>query len=298
MSSSTSNAKSVQFSKLDDFKMLVKLKLNITVVFSSALAYVIVSGTSFDLVAFLMLIIGGFLLTGGSNAMNQILEKDFDRLMSRTKDRPLAAGRMTTSEASLIAGVMAVCGITILGLFNPIAASLGALAFVSYSFIYTPLKRYSPLAVWVGAIPGALPVMIGAVAFEGTISTLAIILFAIQFIWQLPHFWAIGWLGYEDYMKAGYKLLPVAEQKRDSSIGMHAFGWALLLVPFSFVPFQLGQIGIYSCIGLIVLALIYAKKGFDLYRNANTESAKALMFFSFAYLPLALILFIVGTMGY
>lgn len=288
-------AADVSYSKLDDLRMLVKLKLNITVVLSSVLAYFVVAQGDINFVSLAILALGGFLVTGAANAFNQILEKDYDILMTRTADRPIAAGRMTISEGVLIAGTMALIGITLLSMFNPVAAILGTFAMVSYAFVYTPMKRYTPLSVWVGGIPGALPVLIGTVAFEGYISMTAIVLFVIQFLWQLPHFWAIGWLSYDDYQKAGYKLLPVKNQIRDNRIGLYSVIWASFLIPVVIYSFYTGLLGYVTFIGLMMLTLGYIYKGWKLYREGNMEQAKGLMFYSFAYLPLALILFIVGT---
>ena len=246
----TYSTKAVQLdasvSKWQDFKTLVKFRLNITVVLSSVLAYIIVAQGSLNIVNLLLLTVGGFLVTGAANALNQVLEKEYDSLMKRTQNRPLPMGRMTISEAVLYAGMMALFGITLLAFFNPLTAFLGTFALVSYAFVYTPFKRFSPIAVWIGAIPGALPVLIGTTAFQGEITGLALILFAVQFFWQLPHFWAIGWMSYDDYKLAGYKLLPVKDQVRDSRIGLSSFIWTLPLIVICSIPFITGQIGTVS----------------------------------------------------
>lgn len=284
-------------SRWEDFKVLVKFRLNITVVLSSVLAYLIVAQGNLSWIQLVLLAMGGFLVTGAANALNQVLEKEYDSLMKRTENRPLPTGRMTISEAVLYAGMMALFGITILALFNPLAAFLGTAALVSYAFVYTPFKRFSPLAVWIGAVPGALPVLIGTTAFQGEITTLALVLFAIQFFWQLPHFWAIGWMSYDDYKLAGYKLLPVKDQVRDSRIGLSSFIWSLPLVGICIIPFVTGNIGIFSLIAISLLNLWYASKGWKLYKTGDTASAKKLMYSSFAYLPIVLILFIIGSNG-
>ena len=284
-------------SKIEDFKLLIKFKLNITVVMSSLLGYAVVAQGNFDLVAACVLGLGGFLVTGSANALNQVLEKDFDALMTRTSNRPIPAGRMQISEAVLLAGVMALIGISLLALFNPLSALLGTTALVTYAFVYTPFKRYSPIAVWIGAIPGALPVLIGTTAFEGHITTLALVLFCIQFFWQLPHFWSIGWMAYDDYKKAGYQLLPVKDQILDNRIGLSSFIWALPLIPIALIPFFMGSFGIISAIAILALNVVYALKGWNLYKIGDHATAKKLMFFSFAYLPLVLILFIIGQNG-
>lgn len=283
--------------KIEDYKQLVKFRLNITVVLSSVLAFVIVAQSSISLVAIAILALGGFLVTGSANALNQVLEKDYDALMTRTKNRPIPAGRMQVSEAVLVAGIMALVGITLLAMFNPLSALLGTTALVTYAFVYTPFKRYSPVAVWIGALPGALPVLIGTTAFQGEITLLALALFLIQFFWQLPHFWSIGWMSYDDYKVAGYQLLPVKDQIRDNRIGLYAFVWALPLIPITLVPLFLGNLGIVTCLLIMGLNVLYALKGWKLYKIGDNASAKKLMYFSFAYLPIVLILFIIGQNG-
>lgn len=293
----TLDSKSRFLSKIEDYKLLIKFKLNITVVLSSILAYLVVAQSDFRLMSLAVLALGGFLVTGSANALNQVLEKDYDGLMSRTENRPIPTGRMNISEAVLAAGVMALIGITLLALFNPLSALLGTTALVSYAFVYTPIKRYSPVAVWIGAIPGALPVLIGTTAFQGEITLIALVLFFVQFFWQLPHFWAIGWMSYDDYQKAGYQLLPVKDQVRDNRIGLSAFLWSILLIPLCLVPFFMGTSGIITTVLILGINIIYSLKGWNLYKLGDTASAKKLMYFSFAYLPLVLILFIISQNG-
>ena len=238
-----------------------------------------------------LLAVGGFLVTGAANALNQVLEKDFDRLMKRTADRPVAAGRMSISEAVMAAGLMSLLGITILALFNVWAAFFGMLAVITYAFIYTPTKRFSPLAVVVGAIPGAMPMLIGSVAFSGELTILAFALFAVQFFWQFPHFWAIGWLGFEEYKKAGYQLLPSKDGAADPTMGLQALWYSLMLCAVGFIPFYLGVTGLISAIIVAILALTLAGLGWQLYHKRDRRSALTLMFSSLIYLPVTLILF-------
>lgn len=184
------------FSNVIDFAQLVKFRLTLTVVFSSLMAYWIAlpldRSYGYRLFSFLL---GGFLITAAANVLNQVLEKNHDALMSRTLNRPLPSGRMNDSDAILIAGIMSVLGLILLATLNLWSSLLGAVSLLIYAFIYTPLKRISSFAVFVGAIPGALPVLIGTIAAQGYLSTLGLCLFAIQFFWQFPHFWAISWLG-------------------------------------------------------------------------------------------------------
>lgn len=270
--------------------MLVKFRLNMTVVFSSVMAFLIVSEGHVNWLAVVVLALGGFLVTGAANTLNQVLEKDYDAMMKRTADRPIAAGRMSISEGVLAAGFMSMFGITLLALFNPWTAFLGMLALVSYAFLYTPMKRVSPIAVVIGAIPGALPVLIGSVAAAGSLTFLGIILFGIQFFWQFPHFWSIGWLGYEDYSKAGYQMVPAKGGAPDPNTGLQSFIYALFLVPVGIMPFYLGVSGLLSATVIVVLSIFYAYFGWNLYKATSREAARKLMFFSFAYIPVTLIL--------
>lgn len=274
--------------KLEDYKQLVKFRLNLFVVFSAVASFVIVSQWTVSWSAVLLLGVGGFLITGAANALNEVLEKDYDRLMKRTSNRPLPTGRMSVSEAVLMAGFMFVVGLFVLALFNPLCAVLGSFAVISYAFIYTPIKRFSTIAVAVGAIPGALPVLIGAVAFEGTITPLALVLFGIQFIWQFPHFWSIGWLGFDDYKLAGYKLVPEENGKPDRGIGKQSMYYTLLLLPLLIFGYYMGVLTLVSLILVCIAILFYAASGYNLYLKADSKSARSLMFSSFLFLPVVL----------
>lgn len=277
--------------KIQDYKMLIKLRLSLTVVFSSVMAFLIASNGNWTWLAVGFLAVGGFLVTGAANALNQTLEKDYDKLMTRTANRPLAAGRMTSSEAVLAAGFMSMIGISLLALFNPWAAFLGTLSLVFYAFVYTPMKRISPLAVLIGAIPGALPTMIGCVAIEGHLSLLAVCLFGLQFFWQFPHFWAIGWLGNEDYSKAGYKLVPMRDGKMDDKeMGWQSLLCAFVLLPVGSLPYFTGVSGLVSAILVAMLGIGYVVMSWRFYQKPERKTALGLMFYSFAYIPFSLIL--------
>jgi protoheme IX farnesyltransferase len=205
---------------IKDFGLLVKFKLTLLVLFSAVMSYAIVSGGSVKLTEMFLLAVGGFLITGAANALNQVLERDFDRLMTRTANRPVATGRISVPTAVMLAGLMAMLGISMLTVISVLAGFLGTLSFISYAFVYTPLKRSTPLAVAVGAIPGALPLIIGCVAHEQFISPMAWMLFGLQFFWQFPHFWAVAWVADEDYKRAGFYLLPSKNGEKDSMTGM------------------------------------------------------------------------------
>jgi len=177
-----------------------------------------------------------------------------------------------------------------------LTAVLGMLSLICYAFIYTPLKRITPLAVLVGAIPGALPTMIGCVAAQGEVTALALVLFGIQFFWQFPHFWAIAWVGYEDYTKAGYYLLPSRSGERNSETGKHAFTYALVLIPIGILPWYLGVSGMVSMILLVLLSVAYTFFAWQLYKKCTKEAALKLMFSSFFYLPLALLFLLIDKL--
>ena len=291
----TSVASPAAISKLADFKLLIKFRLTMLVVLSALLAYVIVADEGFTLTAFLVLGLGGFCITAAANALNQAIEKDPDQLMKRTANRPVATGRMSVNEAMIIAGLLFVLGIFLLASFNPICSVLGAIAVVSYAFVYTPLKRISPLSVFVGAIPGALPTMIAVVAVEGAITPMAIVLFGIQFFWQFPHFWSIGYLGFDDYKRAGFKLVPEQNGKVHPGLGWQSMVFTLLLIPFSMAPYFFGEVNLIACLIVLILTLMYAWGGWNMQRNTGMKSARQLMFASFLYLPIVLLTYYIGT---
>ena len=274
--------------KLSDLAQLFKLRLGSLVVFSSLIGYLLLAPT-FDFFALLMLSVGGFLVTGAANAFNQIFEKDVDSLMVRTMNRPLPTGRMSSVEASLWAGITAVLGLIILTVFFNLAAGLlSALSLIIYSFIYTPLKRVHPIAVFVGAIPGALPPMIGAVAYSGLIGNTAIYLFVLQFIWQFPHFWAIAWVAYEDYLRADIMLLPsVGGKTRNSALNILIY--TVTLIPITVVLYFLGYFNSIALVVLLFAAVVFLIPAVKLMNDTSDENARKVMFASFFYLPVALI---------
>lgn len=281
-------------SKLSDYTQLVKFRLSFTVVISSVLAFAIASKGQFLYSDLCILFLGGFLITGASNALNQVFEKDFDRLMTRTMNRPLAQNRMSVPEATLAAGLMAAIGISLLGYyFNTISAVLGAVSLILYAFVYTPLKRISPIAVFMGAIPGAMPPLIGWVAATGAFSFEAYIITSIQFLWQFPHFWAIGWLAHDDYIKAGYKLLPAGG--RSQYTALQCMVYTIFLIPVSLLVVKIGLV--HWSMGFVILAagLAYTFMAWRLYKDCSMKSAKNLMFISIVYLPVVLLAILIGN---
>ena len=296
MSKAVSKAIEKKHSKWGDLKMLVKLNLTNMVVMSSVFAYLVAAGLAFDWVTLLLLTLGGYAVTGAANGINQVLEREFDSMMERTKTRPLAAGRMSTSEAVLISGLLLVAGMIFLGMIHPLCAFIGMLSFVLYAFLYTPMKRYSTISVALGAIPGALPVLIGAIAHEGTITILGIVLFLIQFLWQFPHFWAIAYLSFSDYDKAGYKLLPKSKDGNiDTNLGLYSTIYSMLIIPTVIWAYISGMhSSLFVLIGVILITLFYSWMGMRLQMNPSRKTARGLMFSSFAYLPLVLVLYMIG----
>ncbi|MBX2893013.1 MAG: heme o synthase [Saprospiraceae bacterium] len=276
-----------------DFGLLVKFKLTLLVLFSAVMSYAIVCGGDVDWTVMGLLAFGGFMVTGAANALNQVLERDYDKLMPRTANRPVATGRMSVSKAVLWAGLMAMAGITVLSFFNPLAGFLGTLSLMSYAFVYTPLKRSTPLSVVVGAVPGALPLIIGCVVHEGFISPMAFMLFTLQFLWQFPHFWAVAWLADDDYKKAGFYLLPSKNGVKDSTTGLLSFVFCLLMVGNALLGWSLGYVGTWATMLLVGLNAYWALLCWRLFKECSRAAARKQMFMSFVHLPVSLIVILI-----
>ncbi|MBX7141564.1 MAG: heme o synthase [Chitinophagales bacterium] len=276
-------------SKMKDYGQLAKFRLSSLVVFSSLIGYLFAANGGWEWSQLILFLAGGFLVTASSNALNQVIEKEFDRLMNRTMKRPLPDERMSVMEALLTAGVFGVGGITIfLVYFNQLSAILSALALLTYAFIYTPLKRFSPIAVFVGALPGALPPLIGIVSAAGSITTLGLSLFAIQFLWQFPHFWAVAWVAYDDYVRAGYHLLP-SRSGRTKFSALQTVFYIIALIPVSLVPAWFGFTGVVSAVVVLLCGLVFLFQALNLFRECTVPAARKLMFGSFFYLPVVLL---------
>ena len=272
-----------------DYGQLMKFTLSFTVVFSSVVCYLLVPTVSFDLTSVLLLFTAGMLVTGAANAINQATEKDTDALMKRTSSRPVAAGRMSVDAAWTFALISGVIGIVILAsYFNNASAILSGLSLFLYGFIYTPLKKVHSIAVLVGAIPGALPCLIGWVAGADEYSAGGWILFSLQFVWQFPHFWAIAWVVYADYGKAGFKLLPSADGPTKYA-AIQAVLYSVILIPIGVLPFIFGMSGVVS-MGIVLLANLYMLwRCITLFKKMDIRSARAVMFSSYIYLPVVLL---------
>lgn len=275
--------------KLNDYRELIKFTLNITVVFSSVMSYLLVPNIVFNLKMVLLLALGGLLVTGSANAINQIYEKNSDALMKRTGNRPVASGRMSIGEAWGFAVVSLIAGVVIMWyFFNPEAALLSLLSWFLYSFIYTPLKKVSAISVLVGAFPGAFPCLIGWVAGADDFTAGGWVLFAIQFLWQFPHFWAIAWVAHRDYDKAGFKLLP-NQNEPTRNTALQAIGYSLLMFPLGFLPFYMGISGTFSMWLLFAANTAMLIQCIRLYRDMDVKAARRVMFSSYIYLPVILI---------
>jgi protoheme IX farnesyltransferase len=271
---------------------LLKPRLSMLVAFSCAFGFVLASPNT-NLITLTMLFIGGFLLSGASVTINQILEKDLDKLMTRTMNRPLPTERVSINEAILFSIVTLTVGIIILMVYtNPLTTLLSIISMILYSFVYTPLKRVGPIAVFVGAIPGALPPLLGWVAATGAVTYEGLIIFGIQFIWQFPHFWAIAWVADEDYKKAGFKLLPSPGAQKDLNTAIQIMTYTLFLIPLGLLPATFGITGIKSAIIVTVCGILFLSQTFSLMKTSSRQSALRIMFGSFLYLPIVQIAYL------
>jgi len=289
--------------KIKDYLQLVKLSLSIMVVFSSVMSFALTKGSE-NYVDFwkmiLLLFAGGMLVTGSANAINQVVEKNTDAQMKRTASRPVASGRMSETEGWIFAIITGALGVFILGnYFNWLAAGLAAFSLFLYAFIYTPLKKINSIAVLVGAVPGALPCLIGWAAGDNNLGTGGWVLFAFQFFWQFPHFWAIAWVAHKDYSSVGFKLLP-ADEGPTKFTALQTIMYSLILVPVTFAPYYTGMCSYNSTQGVISLILIGLANLFmigrcvTLYRKMDVGSARKVMFGSYMYLPVVMLAFLLS----
>ncbi|WP_304036438.1 heme o synthase [Mesonia mobilis] len=276
-----------------DFKEITKMRLAVSVVFSSVAGYFL-GADVVDFVTVLLLAVGGYLMVGASNAFNQVIEKDLDALMNRTKNRPIPSGRMSVAKALSIAFLFTIVGVGVLYIINPITAVFGAISIILYVALYTPLKTKTPLSVFVGAFPGAIPFMLGWVAATNDFSIEPGTLFMIQFFWQFPHFWALGWWLYDDYERGGFFMLPTGKRDRGTAIQIILYTiWTIII---SLVPVT-GQTGsLYltpvSAILIFLLGLLMLNYAIQLYKKRDEKTAKQLMFASVTYITLLQIIYV------
>jgi len=270
-------------SKFKSYLSFTKFRLSALVVVSALSGYLFVGGdNSLDI---FYLLVGGVLVTAASNGSNQIIERELDILMKRTAGRPLPQGNMSVNEALILVVFCLITGTVLLFQINLYSAILGLVAFVSYVFMYTPMKRISPWAVFIGAFPGAIPPMLGAIAGTGEFGLIPGVLFFVQFTWQFPHFWAIAWVAYDDYKAGGFSLLPSSSGKTKSS-AFQIVVYSLALIPFSLLPWLMGWTGIWSFVIASVLGAWFFYYSYKLYLSCSEKDAKILMFASFFYLPI------------
>jgi len=280
-----------------DFVAITKARLAISVVFSSVAGYLLgfSAENPFSWTTLILLTIGGYCMVGASNVFNQIIEKDLDALMDRTKNRPVPSGKMSVRNAFILGAVLTVAGIAILYSINPITAMFGAISIFLYTSVYTPLKTITPLAVFVGAFPGAIPYMLGWVAATNDFDIEAGTLFLIQFFWQFPHFWAIGWFLFDDYKKGGFFMLPTG--KKDKKTALQIILYTCWLIPASLLPVTgfTGSLKLsYGAAAVVLLLgiwmLVYAVK---LYSKMDAPAARKLMLVSVSYISLLQIIYVI-----
>lgn len=279
---------------VNDFLQLTKFRLALSVVFSSVAGYLL-AVDQVETKILIGLFIGGFAMVGASNAINQLIEKDLDALMSRTKNRPLPTGRMSTLVAAIIATFLTVLGVMVLYAINLKTALFGLLSIFIYTCIYTPLKTISPLAVFVGAFPGAIPFMLGWVAATGKFGIEPGTLFMVQFFWQFPHFWAIGWMLDDDYKKAGFKMLPSGNPDRLTAFQIVFYTlWTIVisLLPATFYTGNL-HLSIPGAILILIIGLYLLYYAIKLMQLKTKDSAKKLMFASIGYITILQLIYVI-----
>jgi len=279
---------------ISDFKEITKMRLALSVVFSSLAGYLLGVET-IDFKTLILLAFGGYFMVGASNAFNQIIEKDLDALMDRTKNRPVPSGRMSVNTAFIIASLFTLLGIIILYTINKQTAMFGAISIFIYTSVYTPLKTKTPLSVFVGAIPGAIPFMLGWVAATDNFGIEPGTLFALQFFWQFPHFWAIGWFLFEDYKKGGFFMLPTGKQDKGTAVQIIMYTiWTLLvsIIPVFGFTGKL-HLSIISASIVFVLGLGMLYYSIQLFKKMTTKAARQLMLASVSYITLVQIVYVI-----
>ncbi|TAE46705.1 MAG: protoheme IX farnesyltransferase [Cytophagales bacterium] len=280
-------------SKVKILFQLLKFRLSFLVAFSAGFGFALGMSKDSSWLSFWAVCIGGFLISGSAIIINQIFEKDIDKLMDRTKNRPLPTSQVTVEECIKYCIITGVTGLLLLAIFTNLETTLLALmSMLLYGFVYTPLKLVGPIAVWVGAVPGALPPMLGWMAATGKLDEKALAIFALQFIWQFPHFWAIAWVMADDYKKAGIRLLPSKGGQNFSSALQIMIG-ALLLLPLCWLPTYLGITGQLSGCLTMICGFLFLLPTLQLLKDRNKKTALKIMFASFLYLPLIQIIYLI-----
>ena len=277
-----------------DFKEITKARLAVSVVFSSLAGYLL-GAYQIEMSSILLLAFGGYCMVGASNAFNQVIEKDLDALMNRTKNRPIPSGRMSTNKAMALAIILTVLGVVSLYILNPKTAMFGAISIFLYTCVYTPLKTKTPLAVFVGAFPGAIPFMLGWVAATNDFGIEPGTLFMIQFFWQFPHFWALGWMLDEDYKRGGFKMLPTG--KKDKGTALQIIMYTIWMIVISIVPaFGITgrlQLSLPAAVIVFLMGMVMLVFALRLFEKRDNVSARKLMLASVSYITLMQIVYVV-----
>ncbi len=279
------------------FKEITKLRLSVSVVFSSVISYLI-GMSEFDFEIFTYLVVGGLMMVSASNIFNQVIERDLDALMQRTKGRPLPMGQISVNNALVLGFTFVIAGLTFLYIINPLCAMLGAISIFIYACVYTPLKLITPLSVFVGAIPGAIPFMLGWVAATNELGVEALALFLMQFFWQFPHFWAIAWWQNDEYEKAGFKMLPTGRKDKSTTFQIIFYSfWAIIMsiVPYFNVTGDL-SLSTYGLVIVLMLGMFLLFYSFQLFKTSTTQNAKVLMYVSILYLTLVQIVYLIDNL--
>ena len=288
MEQASTHIATARYSKFTGFVRLTKIRLGGLVVFSAIISYLTVA-TTYDWQQILGVLAGGFLVTGAANGLNQVIEADRDKLMDRTRERPIPLEILSTSESLWFCILTGIAGTVILwALANPLAGLLGFLSIVLYAGIYTPMKAVSPFSVFVGAFPGALPTLIGTVAATsgfGEITFFGVLLFAIQFVWQFPHFWSLAWFNAEDYAKGGFYLLP-SRGGKDHFTRFQILLYSAFLLLVSIFPFVFHFTGLVSTVAVMLCGLALFLQAFNFYRLGTDDAARKLFLITLIYLPL------------
>lgn len=279
--------------KYSDYMQLIKIRLSSLVVFSSVITYLTAASGTINWFEVFILATAGLLVTGAANGINQIIEKDYDKLMTRTANRPVSTGRMSVLEAGVSSFIMGLVGVFLIGFYlNQLSGIIALISLLSYAFVYTPLKRVTPISVFVGAFPGAFPTMLGWVAYTGKIDLAAVILFTVQFVWQFPHFWSIAWLLEDDYKKAGFKMLPF-NPGRTKKTAFQCLLFSLILIPIGVLPTVFGISGVVAAVVAVFGAIYFSFYAYKLYKSCELADAKKLMLAAIIYLPIVQLFYLI-----
>ena len=281
-------------SRLNDFKAITKMGLSLSVVFSCISGYLL-AADNINISIILLLASGGYCMVGASNVFNQIIERELDGLMERTKSRPIPMKKISVVNSFIIGVLLTLTGLTILYLINERTAMFAAVSIFIYTSVYTPLKQITPLSVFAGAIPGAIPFMLGWVAYTGEFGIAPGILFMIQFFWQFPHFWAIAWFLDDDYKKAGFKMLPTGKKDKGTALQIIAYIIWTILICIAPAILNTGRLTIsnYAAVLIVIIGMIFLYYGFRLFKNQSSKEARKLMLFSILFLTSIQLIYVI-----